>query len=102
MKSIQVQSEKSDPFLEEAHHSPTTRMRSTALQAMASMRKLGFSDEYQTYESTSMSLILSLLAVLSYMLLGTITFASWMEEWTVIDAMYFTSVTFTTVGKLAV
>ena len=73
--------------------------------AMRSLRKItggvkedvGFSDEYQSVESSRHSLKLSLLVVLAYLVVGTITYAVWMD-WTIIDAMYFTAVTFTTIG----
>ena len=92
-------SAKDNPLLEEKKPSAINRLRTSALVAMNSVRKRGFSDEYKSYESTSNSLRNSILVVLAYILIGTITFSVWMEDWTVIDAMYFTSVTFTTVGK---
>jgi len=36
--------------------------------------------------------------VLLYLALGTFVFSIWFEDWTLIDAMYFTVVSFTTVG----
>ena len=57
----------------------------------------GFSDDYQTVDSTSRALKLSLLAILLYSTFGTLTFAKWMD-WSTIDALYFTVITFTTVG----
>ena len=88
-----------DPFLQEPKLSPVKRLKLTALAALAgSAPKLGFSDEFKSYESTPTSLRLSVVVVLAYVLVGSVTFSVWMEDWTVIDAMYFTSVTFTTVG----
>ncbi len=89
-----------DPFLADSKPSPMKKIRSSALVVMSTVKdKAGFSDGYKSYESTSTSLRNSLLAILAYVFIGTVTFSVWMEDWTLIDAMYFTSVTFTTVGK---
>ena len=36
--------------------------------------------------------------ILLYLVIGTAVFATWMEDWNAIDAVYFTVATFTTVG----
>ncbi len=83
---------------------PVRKFRTLAQSAMAAniIRSFrgpeGFSDEYQAYGTSERSLKLSLVAVLSYLLIGTLSFKLLMDNWTVIDAMYFTTTTFTTVG----
>lgn len=60
--------------------------------------EVGFSDNFISLESSSRSFKLSFLAIFIYLLIGTLIYKAWMDGWTVIDAMYFTVVTFTTVG----
>jgi len=83
---------------------PANKLRQVGRTIMAgnmmrSFRDLGgFSDDYETYTASEQSLKLSVAAILSYLFLGTLSFKLWMDDWTVIDAMYFTTTTFTTVG----
>ena len=60
--------------------------------------EVGFSDGYMKEGFNSISFKLSYIAIISYVLIGTLSYNFWMDGWTIIDAMYFTVVTFTTVG----
>ena len=94
---------KEEPLMEETED-PRRKLRklvrsTMVANAMQSFRDLGgFSDEFQSYTTSEQSLKLSIAAVLSYLFIGTFSFKLWMGNWTVIDAMYFTTTTFTTVG----
>jgi len=59
----------------------------------------GFTSKgYSDFSSSTKAIVLSCCAIVMYLLLGTIVFATWIDEWTHVDALYYTVVTFTTVG----
>lgn len=58
----------------------------------------GFEKGYDEFTEKKSVLFLCLFVFLAYMLLGTFAFSYYFENWTPIDAMYFTVVTFTTCG----
>eukprot|EP01083_Nonionella_stella_P274590 932156_1 len=59
----------------------------------------GFTSKgYSDFSSSTKAIVLSCLAIVLYLLLGTIVFATWTDGWTSVDALYYTVVTFTTVG----
>ena len=58
----------------------------------------GFTSKgYSDFSSSTKAIVLSCLAIVLYLLLGTIVFATWIDGWTSVDALYYTVVTFTTV-----
>jgi hypothetical protein len=79
-----------------------SRRKAHMTKALKSFRgindQVGFSDEYQKYGTGAKSFNTSILAICLYLLIGSITYSVWVEDWNIIDAMYFTTVTFTTVG----
>ncbi len=58
----------------------------------------GFEKGYDEFTEKTSVILLSLFAFIAYLLLGTFAFSYYFENWTPIDAMYFTVVTFTTCG----
>lgn len=58
----------------------------------------GFGSGYDDYESSSGIIVLSIVAFVMYLMIGAVAFCWYYEHWNLIDAMYFTVVTFTTCG----
>ena len=58
----------------------------------------GFEKGFDEFTEKTSVILLSLFAFVAYLLLGTFAFSYYFENWTPIDAMYFTVVTFTTCG----
>ncbi len=55
------------------------------------------SASYEEFSRSSKGLFLSLIAIFVYVVIGTISFGVWMDEWNAADALYYTVATFTTV-----
>ena len=55
------------------------------------------SKSYRDFSKSRKGVTYSLLAIVLYLILCTVVFSQWIEEWNEVEALYFTVVTFTTV-----
>lgn len=104
----QNENPKDEPFMAQPNgnkesSSALKKFRRSALAVMTTKKSCvrditGFSDNYVDESSNKQLFKSSILAVIAYILIGSLSFSVWMENWTFIDGMYFTAVTFTTVG----
>ena len=54
--------------------------------------------QYAEFKSSRKTLLMAVAIIASYLLMGVISFSFIFENWTVVDSLYFSVVTFTTVG----
>jgi hypothetical protein len=52
----------------------------------------------QLYQSMDLPMRTALLAVVAYLTVGVLAYHVWLEQWSIVDAMYFSCVCFSTVG----
>jgi hypothetical protein len=71
----------------------TTTTTPTPTPPVTSFSERGF----QKFTTTRYATMIAFGVFLLYLILGTVVFAVWMEDWDAIDAAYFTVTTFTTV-----
>uniref|UniRef100_A0A7S4RG15 EF-hand domain-containing protein n=1 Tax=Ditylum brightwellii TaxID=49249 RepID=A0A7S4RG15_9STRA len=61
-------------------------------------RGASLSSVYEDYSTTSTALLFCFSSILIYLVIGVTVFSYGIEHWSIIDSLYFTVVTFTTVG----
>lgn len=79
----------------------TMPMKSTSSRPQLTNHMVSFtSHAYRDFAKTNAALILSVMVLLAYVSLGTFTYGTWKRKdgWGFVDGMYYTVVTFTTVG----
>mmetsp|Transcript_10708 Transcript_10708/g.13539 ORF Transcript_10708/g.13539 Transcript_10708/m.13539 type:complete len:267 (+) Transcript_10708:178-978(+) len=82
------------------------RGKMLAVKAMAQLppveeqqqQSKNFIDGFNPFKRSKKIILFCAISVFFYLFLGTLTYSLWIPEWTVIDAMYFTVATLTTVG----
>jgi large-conductance mechanosensitive channel len=79
------------------------RGRMMAVKAMnqlppVSEKSVSSPNEFKPLNKNRKALYFSIIAVLAYIFIGTVTYTLWVDEWNVADSMYFSVATITTIG----
>ncbi len=65
---------------------------------MNAVSRKGFtSEKFTDFDSSQRAIGIAVVAILVYLLMGTLVFGLWVDGWTLVDALYYTVATFTTV-----
>jgi hypothetical protein len=69
-----------------------------AMQSLPAVEEDSSFDGFEAFNKSRKAMYICSAIVFFYIFTGTLVYTLWIKEWDVIDAMYFTVVTFTTVG----
>lgn len=58
----------------------------------------GLTSDFLNFTSSPKTVLMAFFLIVIYLISGTVIFYTWIEEWSAVDAIYFTICTFTTIG----